>query len=198
MSATSPKRWTGQIAARPGRDRRLDPLGVDQVRVWLDVDEDGRRAGVQDRVGGRGERVRDGDHLVARLEADPGEDRHERERAVGHRHGMPDTAELRPLALQLGDLATLREHAAGEHLGDGRDLLGSDVRARDRDHAGAPSVMAGPRCSWSDALVADEGVMAAADGRSSARGRWRTARAWPGRGGRWRHAVADRRRRPSR
>ena len=59
-------------ADRPGsrRDRRLDPLRVDQVRVGLDVDEDRRGARVQDRVGRGRERVRDGDDLVARLEAD--------------------------------------------------------------------------------------------------------------------------------
>ena len=74
-------------ADRPGprRDRRLDPLGVDQVGVRLDVDEDRRGAGVEDRVGRRGEGVRDGDDLVARPEAEAGEDGHQGERAVGHR-----------------------------------------------------------------------------------------------------------------
>jgi hypothetical protein len=133
---------------RPRGDGGLDPLGVDQVRVGFDVDEDRGGSGVEDRVRRRGERVRDRDHLVAGLEADAREDRHQRQRAVGHRHGMADAAELGPLALELGDLAALREHAAREDLGDGRDLLGADVWACDRDHAGAPWVMAGPRCSW--------------------------------------------------
>ena len=54
--------------SRPGRDRRLDPAGVDVVRVGLDVDEDRRRAGGQDRADGRVEGVADRDDLVARSE----------------------------------------------------------------------------------------------------------------------------------
>ncbi len=58
-------------ADRPGprRDGRLDPVGIDQVRVGLDVDEDRGRAGVQDRADRRVEGVADGDDLVAGFRA---------------------------------------------------------------------------------------------------------------------------------
>ena len=98
MSATRPNRWTGQIARVRGRDRRLDPLGVDEVGVRLDVDEDRRRAGVEDRVRRRGERVRDGDDLVARPEPEAGEDRHQGERPVADGDRVADAAELGPRA----------------------------------------------------------------------------------------------------
>ena len=40
MSAGRPNRWTGQMARVRGVIDRLDPRGVDDVRVGLDVDED--------------------------------------------------------------------------------------------------------------------------------------------------------------
>ena len=135
-----------------GRDRGLDPGRVDEVRVGLDVDEDRRRAGEQDRADGRVEGVRDGDDLVARLEAQAGEDAHLGDRAVRDGDGVLDADELGPARLELGDLAALDDHAAGEDLGDGGRLFGTQVRASDRDHAGAPCLTvlrAVPVCSTS-------------------------------------------------
>jgi hypothetical protein len=127
-------------ADRPGSrgDGRFDLLRVDQIRVRLDVDEHGRRAGKENRVRGRGERVSDGDHLITRLEPDPSEDRHQRQRPVAHRNRVLHPHQLRPLGFELGDLAALRDHPAAQHLGDGGDLFGSQVGSGDRDHAGAP------------------------------------------------------------
>ena len=121
--------------AGPRRDRRLDPRGVDVVGVGLDVDEDGRRPGGQDRADGRVERVADGDDLVARPEAEALEDAHQRDGAVADRDRVLRADEGREALLQLGDSPAAGEHPALEHLGHGGDLLRPDVRPGDRDHA---------------------------------------------------------------
>ena len=150
ISATRPEmdpgRWPG-----PRRDRGLDPLCVDEIRVRPDVDEDRRGTSREDRVGGRGERVRHRDHLVAGLQADPGEDRHQGEGSVADRDRVTDTDEVGPEAFQLGYLATLGDHPAAEDLGHGGDLLGAQVRAGDRDHAvllGGPGPLLGRFGVW--------------------------------------------------
>ena len=123
---------------RPGGDGLLDLRGIDQVRVRLDVDEDRVGAGREDRVGGRREGVADRDHLVAGLEADAGEDRHQGQRAVAHRDRVLHADVLGPAGLELGDLLALGQHPALEDLGDRIDLFLADVGTGDRDHAGAP------------------------------------------------------------
>ena len=132
MSAGSPNRWTGQIARVRGVMAASIRRGVDDVRVGLDVDEDRRRAGVQDRADGRVERVTDGDDLVAGDEAQALEDAHQGDGPVADRDGVLRADERRPALLELGRPAAAGEHAALEHLGDGGDLLGPDVRVARR------------------------------------------------------------------
>ena len=78
MSATSPKRWTGQIA----RVRGVIAASICFASIRYVSGSMSTKTGVapvvEDRVRRRGERVRDRDDLVARLEADAGEDRHQR------------------------------------------------------------------------------------------------------------------------
>ena len=112
---------------RARRDRRLDPVSVDHVRVRLDVDEDRRRSGREDRTGGRVERVTDRDHLVTGSEPHAGVDDHQRDRPVGDRDRVADTDVLRPVRLELGDLRALGEHPAAQDVGDGGDLLFADI-----------------------------------------------------------------------
>jgi hypothetical protein len=123
---------------RPRRDRPLDLLGVDQVGVGLDVDEDGRGAGVEDGVGRRGERVADGDDLVARTEPEAREQGHQRLGPVAHRDRVPGPRPVRPACLERGDTLALGDHPARQDVGDRGRLLDPQVGAGDRDHAGAP------------------------------------------------------------
>jgi hypothetical protein len=128
---------------RPGRDGGLDAAGIHQVRVGLDVHEDRRGAREEDR-GHRGvEGVRDGDDLVARAVAQPGEERHQRRRAVRHGHRVLDAAVGRPALLQLRDLLALGDHAAAEDFRDGVDLLLAEIGTCGRDHRLAPVLEAG-------------------------------------------------------
>ncbi len=140
---------------RSGRDRGLDPARVDQVRVAFDVDEDRRRAGRQDRADGRVERMADRDDLVARPEAEALEDAHQRHGPVADRDRVLDADERGEPLLELGDAAPAGEHPALQHLGDGGDLLGADVRPGDRDHASAPGPSAGAAAEGERAICLD-------------------------------------------
>ena len=64
-SAGWPAKSTGMMAFVRGVIAASRRAGVDVERVGLDVDEHRRRAAVDDDVGGRGERDRRGDDLVA-------------------------------------------------------------------------------------------------------------------------------------
>ena len=180
---------------RPRRDRRLDPAGVDDVRVGLDVDEHRRRAGVQDRAGRRVERVADRDDLVAGLEAEPGEDRTSgRACRCSSAIAWRDAEELGPALLELGDPATLREHAAREDLGDGRDLLRRRCPGGRSGSCWAPSVTAGPGCSSRRLVVRHEGVLALArraDSRDRSRSVAVAGRRADGVGSRWPQAQTQ-------
>ena len=122
----------------PRRDGGLDPVGVDQVRVGLDVDEDRRRAGEQDRADGRVEGVADGDDLVARPQPEARVDAHQRDGAVADRDRVLDPDEGGEPLLELGDALAAGQHPALEDCGDGGDLLGPDVGSCDWDHADTP------------------------------------------------------------
>ena len=65
-----------------------------------------------------------------------------------------------PALLELRDLAAPGDHAAVEDFGDGGDLLWAEVRAGGRDHAMAPVLVAGR--SASEPLVGVEGEAAPA------------------------------------
>src|SRR5204863_1923191 len=94
------------------------------------------------------EGVADSDHLVARAQPEAGEDRHQGGRPVAEGDRVAHATELRPSSLELGDLATLRDHARCEDLGDRVGLFLAEIGLRDRDHAGAPWCVTATR-SWS-------------------------------------------------
>ncbi len=120
---------------RPGRDGRGHAVRVDVVGLGVDVHEDRRGAGVQDRGHRRVERVADGDDLIARPKAHAREDAHLRDGPVAHRDRVADADERRPTLLELRDALATGQHPAAQDLGDGGDLGLVDVGAGDRDHA---------------------------------------------------------------
>ena len=72
----------GHDRLRPLRDAALDVGRVEVERDGIDVGEDRRRAAPRDRLGGRVERERRADHLVARADPERVEHEHERVGAV--------------------------------------------------------------------------------------------------------------------
>ena len=133
MSAGRPNRWTGQMAFVRGVMAAATRSAIDVVGLRVDVDEDRRGAGVQDRRDGGVERVPDRDDLVARPQTQPGEDAHLGDGPVADRDGVLDPDERRPALLELGDPLAAGEHPAAQDLGDGGDLGVVDVGAGDRD-----------------------------------------------------------------
>ena len=67
ISSTRLILMNGQEGAGARRERRLDAGRVEVQRARLDVDEDGRCAGVEDRVGRRHEGERGNQHFVVAL-----------------------------------------------------------------------------------------------------------------------------------
>ena len=74
----------GDDGLRARRQRGAHGLGGDAVRVGIDVAEHGRRAGRRDRLGGRVERERRHDDLVAGPDAHRPQRDRQRVGAVGH------------------------------------------------------------------------------------------------------------------
>ena len=129
------------IARRARRDARGDVLGVEVVRRGIDVGEDGRRAAARDRLGGRVERERGADHLVARADTERVEHDHDRVRAVRDADRVLDAEVLRRLALECLDVRAEDERARLENLGERalqlrnqRRVLRLDVNERDLRH----------------------------------------------------------------
>ena len=133
---------------RAGRDRGLDPVGIEAEVVGPDVHEHGSGAGLEDRADRRVEREADRDHLVARADPERPQDRHQGDGAVGHEHGVPHAAVRGPRLLELRRPATHREHAGAEDVDDGLFFGRPEVGLRDRDHAGT-SVVRGTQRSLS-------------------------------------------------
>ena len=87
---------------------RGDVLDVEVHRLGVDVGEDRRRADAGDRLGGRVERERGADHLVARADPERVERDHDRVGAV------PDPDRLRDAEI-VGRLGLERLHVRAEH-----------------------------------------------------------------------------------
>ena len=127
------------IAFVRSRDRALDLGRVEVERDRVDVGEDRRRAAAGDRLGGREERERRADHLVARADLERVEREHERVGAVRDADRLLDAEVLGRLALEALDLGPEDEAAALEGAGerllqlrDERRVLRLDVNERNR------------------------------------------------------------------
>ena len=112
---------------RPGRDGRLDEVGVHREVLGPDVHEDRTGAGPQDDADGRVEAEADRDDLVAGADAQAVEDGLLGQRAVGHEDRVADAAVGGPGLLEGLGLLAHREHARAEDLEDGLLLGGADV-----------------------------------------------------------------------
>ena len=104
----------GHDRLRPRGDPPLDVGRVEVQRRRVDVGEDGRRAAAGDRLGGREERERRADHLVARADPERVEHEHERVGAVRDADRLLDAEVLGRLALEALDLGAEDEAAALE------------------------------------------------------------------------------------
>ena len=130
----------GHDRLRPRRDPRGDVVGIEIERDGVDVGEHGRRAGPGDRLGGRVERERRADHLVAGADPHRLEREDERVGAVGDADRVRDVEIRGRLALERLDLGPEDEAARLEHLGeallelgDQRRVLRLDVDERNHD-----------------------------------------------------------------
>ncbi len=132
----------GRLPVEIDRDDRLGPLvderthvlGIDVQRVVADVGEDGRRAAVDDHVGGRRPGDRAGDHLVA----GPDPERDEREVAAAAVQDETASTWLRLEVvahprLELGRPRPRRQPARAEGRRDSVDLLLGDRRWLERE-----------------------------------------------------------------
>ena len=126
------RRLAGQV---DGHDRlrllghcRADQRRVDVEVALAHVDEDGRCAGVDDHVGGRGPRDRRRDHLVAGLDPERDERQVHRRRARCHREDVLRLQVLGHPLLEQRRLGAGRQPAGAEGLGDRLDLLLADRR----------------------------------------------------------------------
>ena len=127
----------GVIAAR-------DVLGVEVERPRVDVGEDRRRAAPRDRLGGRVERERGADHLVARADLHRVEHEHERVGAVRDADRVLGTPRYAAASSSNAvDVRAEDEPARLEHVAEAllqlveeRRVLRLDVNERDRRHGG--------------------------------------------------------------
>ena len=115
---------------RPRRDPRGDVLGIEVERRRVDVGEHRRRADARDRLGGRVERERGADDLVAASDPERLEREDERVGAVRDADRVRDSEERRGLVLERLDLRPEDEAAGLEdcreallELGDQRRVL---------------------------------------------------------------------------
>ena len=124
----------GHDRLRARGDRRIDEPLVEVQRVLADVDEHGHGAAQRERVGGRRERERRHDHLVARPDLEQHRGELERRRAR-RRQQHPRRAEPRlELALAaLGERSARRDVAGGDRLENLLVLVAYVVRPVERD-----------------------------------------------------------------
>ena len=125
----------GEDRLRPLGDRLGDAGRVDVQRVVLHVDEDRRRAGVDDHVRGRRPGDRGRDHLVAGADAEGDEREVQRGRAGGEREHVLGLEVLGRAPLELGRGGPGREPAGAQRRGDGGDLLLADRGGLEADRA---------------------------------------------------------------
>jgi hypothetical protein len=131
----------GHQRLRPRRDPPLDVGRVEVQRLRVDLGEDGCRAAAHDRLGGRVERERRADDLVAVPDPERVEDEHDRVGAVRDADGLLDAEELGRLAFEALNLGPEDEAARLERLREGRlklrderRVLRLDVNVRNRRH----------------------------------------------------------------
>jgi hypothetical protein len=126
-------------------DGRRECGGIHAARDRVDVDEDRRRAGRDDRLGRREERVRRRDHLRAGPRADGPKRERECVRATGDAGAVPRAAEGRELLLEARELLPERERPGRRRtrervvqaIGDGR-MHPSEIEQR--NHPERPRV----------------------------------------------------------
>ena len=118
----------GHDRLRPLGHRRRDGRRVDVEVALAHVDEDGRRAGVDDHVRGRRPGDRRRDHLVAGLDPERDERQVHRRRAGRDREHVLRLEVLGHPLLEQRRLRAGRQPAGAERLGDGLDLLLADRR----------------------------------------------------------------------
>ena len=125
---------------RPRRDAGCDVGRIEVQRDRVDVGEHRGRARAGDRLGGRVERERRADHLVAGADAHRLEREHERVGAVGDADRMGHVEVRRRLALERLDLGPEDEATRLEDLAetlfelrDERRVLRLDVDERNHD-----------------------------------------------------------------
>ena len=107
------------------RDRRFQQRHIHEQGLRIDVDEAGQGAAADDRLGGRRERVRDRDHLIACANPDGAESQFQRVGAVGTGNRLAHAAVVGELRLEPRDLVPQDEIRGGEDAIDGRLQLGS-------------------------------------------------------------------------
>ena len=130
---------------RPRRDPARDVLNVEVERGRVDVREHGRRAAAGDRLGGRVERERRADDLVARPDSHAVEHEHERVGAVRDADRLRHAQVGRGLLLERLDVRSENEHAGVDDLGESlQDVIAqrSELRAHiyQRHRHGAQSL----------------------------------------------------------
>ena len=121
-----PARCTGRIAFVRSVTAAATSAGIDVQVVLAHVDEDGRRAGVDDHVRGRRPGDRRRDHLVAGPDAERDEREVQRGRARGDREHVLRLEVLGHPLLEQRGARPGRQPAGAERLGDGGDLLLAD------------------------------------------------------------------------
>ena len=89
-----------QDGARPWRDGPLDQSRVEISGGRIDIDEDGRRAAVGDRLGRCGEGVGRSDDFVVRLNSKGQQAEVERRSARTERHTVPRAAKIGEFPLE--------------------------------------------------------------------------------------------------
>jgi hypothetical protein len=113
------------------RDRRLDGLGRDAERLWVHVAEHGARAGQRDGLGGRVERERGDDDLVAGADAHPAQREGDGVGPVADADRVAGAEVVGELGLEGADLRAEDEAAGLDDLADLR-LDGVDQRLNRR------------------------------------------------------------------
>ena len=123
----------GDDRLRGGSQGRVHGLRRDHHRLRIDVAEDGTGAGRWDRLGGRVERERRHDDIVARPDAHRAQGDRQRVRAVGDADDVIDAEIVRELALEGRDLGAEDEPALVDGVGRGTDEAVAEARARSVD-----------------------------------------------------------------
>src|SRR5260221_1638370 len=129
-----------RLGARP--DLAASVLDIDVVRRRIDVDEDGRSAGVADDVDGGDECQRWHEDVIARTDTESFQDKKRAGRPGRYANSMPCAAEHCEALLESCQTRPADHPAAAEHLHDRLFFLGSEERPAERNvcHA-APNLL---------------------------------------------------------